>query len=77
MRDSLPAYAPELAAFRILGVSYEFGSKLLKIGVLTPDARLISGRPLFSAARDDIERHKREIMAHKRKVAAAKYNVGV
>ena len=61
-------FAGETTFYReILGISYELGSRLRKVGVLLPDARMHDGRPLFSLAQEDLARHWEAISRYKGK----------
>ena len=60
-------YATETHFYRkVLGIAYETGKDLLKRGILIPDAIADpqgdeEGRPLFSLATADLERHRYRI----------------
>jgi hypothetical protein len=51
----------------VLGISYEFGSRLRAAGVLKPDAEMADGRPLFSVSQEALARHWAAISQYKAK----------
>ena len=72
----MDVYENETRFYRVtLGISYEFGSRLSKIGVLTPDAQMADGRPLFSVDVEAIERHRAEIRSYRARRRAVAHNL--
>ena len=72
----VPQYVGETRFYRkYLGISYEFGSFLRKRGVLSIDAQMQDGRPLFLTDLESVERHKSAIRAYRARQGAAKHNV--
>lgn len=58
----MTVYVNETEFYReVLAISYELGSKLRRLEVLTPDAEMKDGRPLFILSAESISRHKDEI----------------
>ena len=54
--SELPVYATEVKYYRdVLGIVYETGSRLRKLGVLTPDATCDDGRPLYRLSPESIQ----------------------
>jgi hypothetical protein len=58
-----------------LGISYELGSRLRRLGVLVADAEMKDGRPLFLLEAESIERHKAAVKGHRLAVKAARAGV--
>jgi hypothetical protein len=59
-------YENETKFYReILGISYELGSRLSKLGILNPDAKMSDGRPLFSLSEEALKRHWAAISQYK------------
>ena len=55
-------YTSEVRFYRkSLGISYEYGSHLRKIGVLMPDALVDGSRPLFLISAESLEQHRYRI----------------
>jgi hypothetical protein len=59
-------YCAETRYYRqILSISYEYGSELRRRGILSPDALMDDGRPLYSLAEADIERAQAAVKAYR------------
>ena len=58
----MTVYVNETEFYRqVLGISYELGAKLRRLHVLTPDAEMKDGRPLFILSAESISAHEDEI----------------
>jgi hypothetical protein len=60
-----PVYDFEIGFYRALGIRWETGRRYRKLGVLKPDAKTVSGRPLFRADLATLEKAKAAIAAHR------------
>ena len=59
-------FVSEVEFYReVLGISYELGSKLRRLGALTVDAQMKDNRPLFELSAESIARHQNEITAYR------------
>ena len=66
MRPSAsPVYDFELSFYQALGIRWETGRRYRKLGVLKADAKTSSGRPLFLANAQTIEKAKAAIATHR------------
>jgi len=73
--DNCPTYSTEVRFYRLLGIGYRLGSQLYKCGVITPDAKLDDGRPIFANTAQAMERHRAELRAYRARQRAARANV--
>jgi hypothetical protein len=72
----LPVYTTPVRYFRsCLGVSYQFGMRLAKLGVLEPDAELDDGRPIYLLDSESIRKAQERIALYRRNAANAKFNL--
>ena len=55
-RSAPPVYDFELSFYQALGIRWETGRRYRKLGVLKADAKTSSGRPLFLANAQTIEK---------------------
>ncbi len=61
----LPVYATEVKFYRdVLGIAYETGSRLRKLGVIKPDAVCDDDRPIFLLSPESIITRSRRVAAH-------------
>jgi hypothetical protein len=70
-----PHYSPEVRFYSRIGVSYGWGSKLRRMGVLVPDAFMDNDAPLFLCDALSLERQRQAVLNHKASVRAAQQNV--
>jgi hypothetical protein len=76
MVQPLPVYATPVRYFRsCLGVSYQFGMRLAKLGVLKPDAELDDGRPIYLLDWESIRQARGRISAYRQTVTRARHNL--
>lgn len=54
-------FVPAVDFYRSVGIHFEFGAKLLKLGVLTPDAWL-NQKPIFLADAETVEKAKTAVV---------------
>ena len=74
--SELPVYATEVRFYRdVLGVAYETGSRLCKLGVLTPDAICDDGRPLFLLSPESIQSARQRISQHRTRIVRTRHNL--
>jgi hypothetical protein len=72
----IPVYATEVRFYRdVLGIAYETGSRLRKLGVLTPDAVCDDGRPLFRLSPKSIEAAKVRINQYRGNIVRSRFNL--
>jgi hypothetical protein len=73
----LPAYASEVRFYRdVLGIAYETGSKLRKLGVLTPDPVCDDERPIFLLSPESIQTAEARINTSQDQVIRIAYLCG-
>jgi hypothetical protein len=76
VNEELPTYATEVRFYRgVLKVAYETGSRLRKLGVLTPDAVCDDGRPLFLLSPESIQNARQRISQHRTRIARSRHNL--
>jgi hypothetical protein len=73
----VPRYYPEVRFYSKLGISYNYGSKLSRLGVIEPDAFMDNGAPLFLVRDEALGRHREAINRYRAKVARANENASV
>jgi hypothetical protein len=73
MEDEIPSYSTEVRFYSKLGIGYRFGSRLLRLKVLKPDADL-DGRPIFESSTEAIERHRGEIRNYRSRIRHVEHN---
>ena len=72
--SELPVYATEVKIYRaVLGVSYETGSRLRKLNVLTPDALCDDGRPLYLFSSESIRKARQRINQHRTRIVRTRH----
>ena len=69
-----PRYCPEVRFYSRLGISYGFGSRLRRLGVLVPDALMDNDAPLFLSTPESLECHRGRIRDYRAMVAEARNN---
>jgi hypothetical protein len=72
--SSVPAFVPSTGFFRGLSVSFEFGAKMVALGILKADATL-NDRPIFKADLETLERARAAVGAYRVRVAKAHHNL--
>ena len=75
MAQSKPTYDFEIPFAGILGIRHETLRRYLDLGIISPDALTTSGRALFLADSESLERHKESIMTYKRRITLSRHNV--
>jgi hypothetical protein len=73
MDPNLPAFSTEVRFYSKLGIGYRFGSRLLRLEVLKPDADL-DGRPIFLNDIQSLERHRAEIRSYRSRIRHIQHN---
>ena len=69
----MTVYVGEVEFYRnTLGISYELGSRLRRIGVLVADAEMKDGRPLFLLSDQSIARHLAEVKGYRAAMKATR-----
>ena len=69
---SLPLYVAETRYYRrVLGISWELGSQLRKLGVLTPDAVLDNERFLYRLSPETLAQNEAAIAQYRSGVSQA------
>jgi len=74
-RSAPPVYDFELSFYQALGIRWETGRRYRKLGVLKADAKTSSGRPLFLANAQTIEKAKAAIATHRANQTRARVNL--
>ena len=67
-------FVPAVDFYRSVGIHFEFGAKLLKLGVLTPDAWL-NQKAIFLADAETVEKAKSAVVLFRARQARAIDNV--
>ena len=67
-------YVPAVDFYGSLGISFEFGSKLVKLGVLKPDA-LLNSKPIFRASLATVGKAQAAITQYRARQARAQNNM--
>jgi hypothetical protein len=76
MLEPVPVYTTPVKFFRnVLGISYQFGIRLAKMGVLKPDATLDDGRPIYLLEQNSIRQAQERIAVYRRNAVRAEHNV--
>ena len=71
-----PIFAFEVKYFRdILRISYECGRRMRVRGILTPDAYMSDGRPLYLTDPESIRQAKERISTYRARVARTRHNL--
>jgi hypothetical protein len=74
--SELRVYSTEVKYYRdVLGFSYETGSRLRKLGILTPDAECSDGRPLFRLTPASIQTARERISQHHTRIVRTRHNL--
>jgi hypothetical protein len=74
-RTQAPVYDSELGFYRALGIRWETGRHFRKLGVLKPDAKTVSGRPLYLADLATLEKAKARIADYRARQNRARANL--
>ena len=74
-RSAPPVYDSEFGFYRALGIRWKTGWHYRKLGVLKPDAKTVSGRPLFLVDLATIEKAKAAIADYRAEQTRAKINL--
>ena len=76
--SELPVYATAVRFYRaVLGVAYETGSRLGKLGILTPDAICDDGRPLYRLNPESIQKARESIRSYRARLSRTRHNLPV
>lgn len=67
-------FCPEVRFYSRLGISYGYGTKLRRLGIIQPSAFLDSDAPLFEFSEESFARQRERIRQYQASIIEAKRN---